>query len=272
MKRIFGFILVICLILSLCACGQKADTSVPAESASTWQEQYDLGIRYLSEGNYEEAIIAFTAAIEIDPKQVDAYIGLADVYAATGTYDKALEVLENGYAKTGSNLIAEKLTELKESQDAPDDVTEPEIPAEVPVERVPEPTPSQPEQPEVPVVPNEELLEEVTEENTADVGSELVYITRDSGLGSYQNELTLYPDGRFHLYVNLFAGMGDAYGTYSVAGDSYTFYVEERNYIGYTGDDILEFKMTKSEDTLIYTMEKNIVSVWKNSVFYLSGV
>ena len=38
----------------------------------TWQEQYDRGVRYLEDGNYEEAIIAFTAAIEIDPKRAEA--------------------------------------------------------------------------------------------------------------------------------------------------------------------------------------------------------
>ena len=34
-----------------------------------WQGQYDLGIRLLGEGKYEEAIIAFTAAIEIAPSR-----------------------------------------------------------------------------------------------------------------------------------------------------------------------------------------------------------
>lgn len=57
--------------LTLSACGQKV---------STWQEQYDLGVRYLEDGNYEEAIIAFTAAIEIDPKQSAAYTGRGDAY------------------------------------------------------------------------------------------------------------------------------------------------------------------------------------------------
>ena len=32
-------------------------------------DQYDLGMRYLSESNYEEAILAFTAAIKIDPNK-----------------------------------------------------------------------------------------------------------------------------------------------------------------------------------------------------------
>ena len=76
MKRIGSCLLTIVLILGLCACGQKATAS--------WQEQYDLGVRYLSEGNYEESIIAFTAAIEIDPKRPEAYVGRADAYIRSG--------------------------------------------------------------------------------------------------------------------------------------------------------------------------------------------
>ena len=83
-KRIFSFLFAFALILGLCACG-------PKETAPTWQEQYDLGIRYLSEGNYEEAIIAFTAAIEIDPKQPEAYVGRGDAYLAMGDENAATE-------------------------------------------------------------------------------------------------------------------------------------------------------------------------------------
>ena len=61
--------LIATILLYLAACGV---------SGPTWQEKYDLGVRYLSEGNYEEAIIAFTAAIEIDPKQASAYVGRGD--------------------------------------------------------------------------------------------------------------------------------------------------------------------------------------------------
>ena len=95
MKRTIGVMLSVILLLSLCACGKK-------ETATTWQEQYDLGVRYLSEGNYEEAIIAFTAAIEIDPQNVNAYIGRADTYVKRGSaedlllakedYDRAIEL------------------------------------------------------------------------------------------------------------------------------------------------------------------------------------
>lgn len=93
------------LLLGLCACGQK-------ETAPTWQEQYDLGIRYLSEGNYEEAIIAFTAAIEIDPKRPEGYLSLAEAYTGAGDADGAKNVLENGFAATGSEDIRALLEEL----------------------------------------------------------------------------------------------------------------------------------------------------------------
>ena len=58
-KRITALLLAAILLLSLAACGAK----------DPWQEKYDLGMRYLNEGNYQEAVIAFEAAIEIDPKR-----------------------------------------------------------------------------------------------------------------------------------------------------------------------------------------------------------
>lgn len=48
----------------------------------TIQDYLDLGEKYLTEANYEEAIVAFTKAIEIDPKQAAAYEKRAEVYTA----------------------------------------------------------------------------------------------------------------------------------------------------------------------------------------------
>lgn len=94
------------LVLLLSAC-----THVP-----TWQEQYDLGTRYLSEGNYEEAIIAFSAAIEIDPKRPEAYLSLAELYALNGEYDNALNVLQQGLEEIpDSEELKAKLQEMEES-------------------------------------------------------------------------------------------------------------------------------------------------------------
>ena len=72
MRKTLSLFFALILCLSLAACGGK----------SGWQEQYDLGTKYLTDGNYEEAILAFTAAIEIDPKQALAYVGRGDAYVA----------------------------------------------------------------------------------------------------------------------------------------------------------------------------------------------
>lgn len=84
-KRIKAMIICIGIILTLTACVKSV--------SEQWQEQYDLGVRYLSEGNYEEAVIAFNSAIEINPKNIDAYLGLADTYYSTNEINKEFEIL-----------------------------------------------------------------------------------------------------------------------------------------------------------------------------------
>ena len=44
------------------------------------QEQIALGRKYLVELDYENAIAAYEKVIKIDPKCVEAYLGLAEVY------------------------------------------------------------------------------------------------------------------------------------------------------------------------------------------------
>ena len=107
MKRIFSLLLTLALVLGLCACGQNA--------AAAWQEQYDLGVKYLSEGNYEEAIIAFTAAIDIDPKRPEAYEKAAETYVAMGDLDSALAILDSGFEATGAEALLEQKEALSAS-------------------------------------------------------------------------------------------------------------------------------------------------------------
>lgn len=100
--------IVLSLVFILTGCGET-------QIGPTWQEQYDLGVRYLSEGNYEEAIIAFTAAIEIEPKRPEAYIGLSDAYTGLGDTDAARQALEDGFAATGDADIQTLLEAMQDS-------------------------------------------------------------------------------------------------------------------------------------------------------------
>ena len=91
--------LLLGLLLTLAACGGSGN-------AAEWQEQYDLGVRYLSEGNYGEAILAFTAAIEIDPNRAEAYVGRGDAYIGSG---------ENGETLAAALADYQKAVDLDES-------------------------------------------------------------------------------------------------------------------------------------------------------------
>ena len=133
-RKISCVFLVLALLLTSCT-----------GSAAGWQEQYDLGVRYLTQGDYEEAILAFKAAIDIDPKQADAYLGLADVYTAMGNVEQARLVLEDALSAVADlNAIQTRLDALEgsaapEPTAGPSDGQEP-TPGPTPAP-TPEPTP-----------------------------------------------------------------------------------------------------------------------------------
>ena len=66
----------------------------------------------MAELDYENAIIALNKAIEIDPKNVDAYAMLAKVYEKSGRPDEAKSTLEK--ALEIENLSSEKTAEINE--------------------------------------------------------------------------------------------------------------------------------------------------------------
>jgi len=87
--------ILIALIIVLCVgIGFFVGSKLNSTDNGAWQEQYDLGVRYLSEGKYEEAIIAFSAAVNIDPYQTSALMHRVEAYAALGgeaNYRKAIQ-------------------------------------------------------------------------------------------------------------------------------------------------------------------------------------
>ncbi|MCR5738202.1 MAG: hypothetical protein K6G43_00120 [Lachnospiraceae bacterium] len=107
---------VIVILAIICAVMYSRSTS----SDRRLQEQLDLGYRYLSEFNYEQAIAAFDAVLLIDPKNenamdglVEAYVSWAESVIADGDINQALLILREGLAKTGSHLIEERISALE---------------------------------------------------------------------------------------------------------------------------------------------------------------
>lgn len=76
-----------------------------------WENSF--GDRYLEELEYEQAIVSYKNSIKIDPKQEEAYIGLAKAYVGLGEYEEAIDILNKGIRKTDSKELEDLLEEIE---------------------------------------------------------------------------------------------------------------------------------------------------------------
>ena len=222
MKQFTCVFLTIILLLTLAAC-QKALEVEPVDEALDWQTQYDLGVRYLSEGNYEEAILAFEAAIKIDPKNADAYRKLAEAYEKTGDEDAALHTLETGAEATGDRELADLAEKKRQELDAQPE--QPEQPEQTEQSEQPEALdePEEPAEPEAPDWPSQlsnvvyfgdisncRMSREASEAYAA-VLEQLPEMKTDAG-ESYSLQAALFdPGDGYPLLVTRYAGSENLY-------------------------------------------------------------
>ena len=112
-KKLWPFILVFAVIL-LVLIGQLVYKFVSGSTEKKYNNQLALAERYLDELDYDKAIAAYKAAIEIDPIQAEAYLGLAEVYLEEGNIQAAIDILKDGYEITGTSKLKKRLSELEE--------------------------------------------------------------------------------------------------------------------------------------------------------------
>lgn len=110
-KKIWPIILIVIIIAV--AAGVIIFNST---DGARFRKQLNLGQRYLSEMNYEEAVVAFNQAIEINPRNADAYLGLADAYLGLGDEEAAFAALKKGYEATGDERLKARIDEMEASQ------------------------------------------------------------------------------------------------------------------------------------------------------------
>ena len=81
-----------------------------------YDKYLNTGIKYLMNGQYEEAILAFDKAIKIEPKTTEARVYQAKAYVGNEELDKAVEVLEEtqNIDKTNEELLKQILEILNE--------------------------------------------------------------------------------------------------------------------------------------------------------------
>ncbi len=106
-KKYYAVIGLILILFAVTGCSQSISSQL--------KEQLALGQRYLEENDYEQAVVAFNKVIALDEKQIEAYLGLADVYIAQEEFEQAQAVLADGLNNCeDSRFIQEKIEEVEE--------------------------------------------------------------------------------------------------------------------------------------------------------------
>lgn len=78
-------------------------------SAQKAAQQLELGRKCLTEQNYAEAVAAFTEAIQLDPNNIDAYMGRAEAYKALQKYEEATSDYSTVIEKTADQPYTQAL-------------------------------------------------------------------------------------------------------------------------------------------------------------------
>ncbi len=92
--------------------------SITAVSVHRNSPEYALSSaeRCLSERNYEQAVIEFEKYLEINPKNSEVWLMLADTYEKMGEDEKVRDVLEYAVEEADSHRAGERLKELEEEE------------------------------------------------------------------------------------------------------------------------------------------------------------
>ena len=125
---------VLFIVIALIAAGLVAALVLIPTSAKAKkvEEQLNLGAKYLSELDYEQAIVAYEAVIKIDPKCEEAYLALADIYIATGDFEKAEEILKQAEETIGVDVTVSVEAKKQEMEEVREEQKVAEVPTATP--------------------------------------------------------------------------------------------------------------------------------------------
>ncbi len=254
-------------------------------------EKLELAVRYLDELDYDRAVAEYRAILDIDPKCVDAYLGMAETYERMGEEDRALDILREGDRETDAREIKSELKRLKSNEEAV---------AEVSVTPTAAPTPTiSPSPTEIPEAENTEwkaaFLPLVEERNRADATDglnneepyALIYLNDDEipelVMWGTDYDVNVYAciDGEAQQIFNAYFGTRGrgaeycprtgylSFTAYGGAGESWwtaydhfdgrevsnVGYTEEYYYYDINGNGYLDENEEWSEEAVMYTID-----------------
>ena len=105
-------------LIAFAALGINVLVGIAAENRrmKKMNEQLNLGVRYLTEMDYEAAVTHFDQALVIDSKNVAAYMGNVLAYDRMGEQQLVIEMLTEGYEATESDILWVMLEDAKDGE------------------------------------------------------------------------------------------------------------------------------------------------------------
>lgn len=109
MKKTIAILLISLMLFTSGCAVMTAAAPEPTPAPPTVDELLADALKYYNAGNYEEAILLYEAAIEIEPRNFDATVGLGKTYRSTGNNGQAVETLKAAYELNDSPDVAFEL-------------------------------------------------------------------------------------------------------------------------------------------------------------------
>ncbi len=107
MKKIIIMLLCVVMLLGMTACGKEPSPGP--------EKTIGLGEGYLDDRKFQLAFEQFLRYIDMEPEDEYGYLYAAEAYIGMNDIDKAVDILEKGYVKTGSERIQKELDVLSAS-------------------------------------------------------------------------------------------------------------------------------------------------------------
>jgi len=246
-SKALPIIIILVIVLLLAGGGGAAAYMLLLSPAAKSKEQVEVADGYLKDENYKKAISAYKEAISIDPKCVDAYLGLASVYEAQAEeamddeeyddaieyYESAIEALEKGIENVDDAKLTKALDDMesslksakKEAKKAgnsdPDDPDDPDVPddPEDPDDPVDPDDPDDPVEPDNPGEAKADFLEALADAEAGDIVTYGTY-EQDGNKGNGAEEIEWYVLENKNGKVTLLS-------VYCLEGMAYHDYAEE---------------------------------------------
>lgn len=83
-----------------------------SKSNVEYNSKIDKGDQYMRALEYDKAEASYLAAIEIEPKEEEAYLKVADLYIDQEQYEETENILLRGQEKTNAALVTKKLGQI----------------------------------------------------------------------------------------------------------------------------------------------------------------